>query len=264
MKRTGGLLAGLIGLLLGVAPVPLAAQGGMMAHVDLRSPKMSEAELSRDEVMAILEGAPADRRSALADKSLNGLDLSALDFSGMDLSRARFNRANLKGAVLRGTTLDLAWLMETNLEGADLRDASIIQAQLMKAHLVNADLSGARVIANFEGARLTNASMAPDMRNQSMGLMRTVFRSAVLDRADLSGTDLGWADMEFAKLRDAVLVDVDFTRARLGGVDMTRAKVHGMNVAGANLASAQLHQLDGGEAIEGLDQAINLRRAFRD
>jgi uncharacterized protein YjbI with pentapeptide repeats len=86
----------------------------------------------------------------------------------------------------------------------------------------------------------------------------------VLDRADLSGTDLAWADMEFAKLRGSVLVDVDFNLARLGGVDMTGADVRGMNVAGANLASAMLLQLIGEDEIEGLDQAINLKRAFRD
>jgi uncharacterized protein YjbI with pentapeptide repeats len=69
--------------------------------------------------------------------------------------------------------------------------------------------------------------------------------------------------MEFAKLRDSVLVDVDFNMARLGGVDMTGADVTGMNVAGANLASAKLRQLTGEDLIQGLDQAINLKRAFR-
>ena len=131
----------------------------------------------------------AGRRSDLADKSLNGLDLAGLDFSDMDLTGARLNRANLKGAVLKGARLDLAWLIEADLEGADLREASLMQSQLIKARLAGADLSGARVVANFEsahleGATMTAASMAPDMRNQSMGLMRTVFRSAVLDRAD--------------------------------------------------------------------------------
>ena len=60
-----------------------------------------------------------------------------------------------------------------------------------------------------------------------------------------------------------MLVDVDFNMARLGGVDMTGANVSGMNVAGANLASAKLRQLTGEDEIKGLDQAINLKRAFR-
>jgi uncharacterized protein YjbI with pentapeptide repeats len=268
MRCAAGLVAGMIGLSI-AGGEPACAQTGMMSHVDLTSPKMSEAELSRADVIAMLEAATPDQPADLSNKGLNGLDLSNLDLSGADLSRSRLNRVNLKGTLLRGARLDLAWLIEANLEGADLRDVSMIQTQLIKARLAGADLSNARIVANFEGAnladaKLTNASMAPDMRNQSMGLMRTVFRSAVLDRADLSGTDLAWADMEFAKLRGSVLVDVDFKLARLGGVDMTGADVRGMNVAGANLASAMLLQLIGEDEIEGVDQAINLKRAFRD
>jgi uncharacterized protein YjbI with pentapeptide repeats len=266
--RTSGLLAGVASLLAVAGSAPAAAQTGMMQHVDLTSPRMSEAELSRDGVIALLEAASADQPADLADKGLNGLDLSGLDLSGADLSRSRLNRVNLKDAVLRGAKLDLAWLIEADLENADLRDVSMIQAQLQRARLAGADLSDARVVADFEGAnlegaKLVGASMAPDMRNQSMGLMRTVFRSANLDRADVSGTDLAWADMEFAKLRGSILVDVDFSMARLGGVDMTGADVTGMNVAGANLASAKLRELTGEDRIEGLDQAINLNRAFR-
>jgi hypothetical protein len=71
----------------------------MMAHVDLSSPKMTDAELSREEVVAILEATTSRKQSPpLADKSLNRLDLSGLDFSGMDLSRARLNQPERRSA----------------------------------------------------------------------------------------------------------------------------------------------------------------------
>ena len=130
MRRTAGLLAGVVGLLAVAGSGPAGAQTGMMQHVDLTSPKMSEAELSREEVIALLEAATAEQPAKLADMGLNGLDLSGLDLSGVDLSRSRLNRVNLKGAVLRGAKLDLAWLIEADLEDADLRDVSMIQAQL--------------------------------------------------------------------------------------------------------------------------------------
>ena len=57
MRRTAGLLAGVVGLLSVAGSAPAGAQTGMMQHVDLTSPKMSEAELSRDEVVALLEAA---------------------------------------------------------------------------------------------------------------------------------------------------------------------------------------------------------------
>ena len=159
MRRTAGLLAGVVGLLSVAGSGPAGAQTGMMQHVDLTSPKMSEAELSREDVIALLEAATAERPAKLADMGLNGLDLSGLDLSGVDLSRSRLNRVNLKGAALRGAKLDLAWLIEADLEDADLRDVSMIQAQLQRARLAGADLSDARVVADFEGANLEGAKL---------------------------------------------------------------------------------------------------------
>ena len=65
-------------LLPGLLAGPAAAQG-MMQHVDLASPRMSEAEMTREDVEALLAEASPDHPADLADKSLNGLDLSGLD-----------------------------------------------------------------------------------------------------------------------------------------------------------------------------------------
>ena len=71
MGRTAELLAGVIGLWAIAGGQPAGAQTDMMAHVDLTSPKMSEAELSRDEVIAVLAAATPERPADLADKGLN-------------------------------------------------------------------------------------------------------------------------------------------------------------------------------------------------
>ena len=60
MRRAAGLVAAMIGLS-SAGLEPAAAQTGMMSHVDLTSPKMSEAELSRTQVIAILEAATPDQ-----------------------------------------------------------------------------------------------------------------------------------------------------------------------------------------------------------
>ena len=70
MRRTAGLLAGVVGLLSVAGNEPANAQTGMMQHVDLTSPKMSEADLSREEVVALLEAATPDQPASLADKGL--------------------------------------------------------------------------------------------------------------------------------------------------------------------------------------------------
>ncbi|HEX8375796.1 MAG TPA: pentapeptide repeat-containing protein, partial [Geminicoccaceae bacterium] len=98
--------------LLGTAPGREAGAQDMLRHVDLASPRMSEAEFTREQVAAILAAATPERPADLHDRSLNGLDLSRLDLSGADLRWARLNRADLRGAKLKGAHLELAWAIE--------------------------------------------------------------------------------------------------------------------------------------------------------
>ena len=159
----------------------------MMGHVDLQSPEMTEAEMTREDVIALLSspsGEPAD----LSSRRLSQLDLREVDFKGANLRWARLNGADLRGANLSRATLDSAWLLNANLEDADLTGASLFSTQMQGANLKNAVLKEARVVANMEradltGANLQQANMAADMKNQSMGLMRAVLRLATMDRS---------------------------------------------------------------------------------
>jgi uncharacterized protein YjbI with pentapeptide repeats len=248
---------------------PEARAQGALDHVDLLSPKMSQAELTRAEVERLIAAAPPGVGVDLADRGLNGLDLSGLDLAGADLTRARLNRARLVGARLDGARLDMSWGIEADLTGASLKGAAMFQAQFPRARLDHADLTGARIIGSFEGgslegARLVAVDGAPDMRNQSMGMTRLSFRSARMQGADLSGAKLAWADLEFAKLQGAKLSGTDFTRARLGGANLTGADLTGCDLTRADLASAILLGATGLKDVIGLDQAYNLDRAFRD
>jgi uncharacterized protein YjbI with pentapeptide repeats len=230
------LLTAGFGVLAGVR-LRLASAQEMMAHVDLSSPRMSQAEMTREQVEALVKaGGPV----SLTDKSLNGLDLSGLDLSGADLRWARLNKAVLKGAKLAGARLELAWALDADLTGADLGGANLFQAQLLRSRLDDADLSRARITATFDNAslrhaRLREADGAADMRNQSMGLMHASFRSARLDGADMTGARLSRADFEFAHLAGAHLDGADMSRALLGGADLTGASVAGLDLVGADL-----------------------------
>jgi uncharacterized protein YjbI with pentapeptide repeats len=232
--------------------------------VALDSPAMIEAELTREEVVARLAapGGSAD----LSRLHLNGLDLQNLDFSGATLRASRLNGANLTGAILDGADLGQAWLLGANLEGASLRGAQLFQTQLGGANLRGADLTGARAVADFSRADLTGAlfvgaDLAPDMRNQSMGLMRGVLSNAEADGADFTGARMTWADLEFGSFRGARFIDADLRLARLGGADFTGATVTGANFTGADIASARLIALEGAEPST-FDAAQNRSRAF--
>lgn len=237
---------------------------GVMDHVDLQSPEMTEAEMTREEVIALLSrasGQPAD----LSSRRLSRLDLRGVDFKGANLRWARLNGTDLRGANLSAAILDSAWLLNANLENANLTGASLFSTQMQGANLKNAILKGARIVANMEradltGAMLQEADMAADMKNQSMGLMRAILRLATLDDADFSGVKAARVDAEFASFRGAILDGADFSGAELAGADLTDASVAGCNLSGADLASARLVSLKG-DAI-GLDDTKNFGEAI--
>ena len=166
---------------------PAAAQD-MLRHLDMQSPAMTQAEMTRAEIESLLKS-QAGRPLDLSSKALNGLDLSGLDLSHAILRNARLNKASLKGAKLEGAVLDQAWGIGANFSGANLKGASLFASQFQGANFDGADLSGARITADLsraslKGANLAGANGSADLKNQSMGLMTGVFKSA-----DLTGRE---------------------------------------------------------------------------
>jgi len=166
------------------------------------------------------------------------------------------------GTRLERAVLSQAWLLEADLSGASLKDAILLGAQLQRAKLDGADLSGARVAADFSGASLVGASIANgklgvDSKNQSMGLMRSVLRSANLKGVNARGADLSRADLEFASLVEADLTGASLMGALLGGADLTGAIVTGTDFDDADLVSTRLIRTVGLDAARNLDKAKN-------
>ena len=248
--------------------ISATADDTMLQGVDLNSPAMTQADVTRADVVKILSAATPERPADLTSMHLSGLDLSRLDFSGAVLRDARLNKTSLRGCRFIGAVLDQAWLMNADLTGADLKGASLYQAQLIGAKLDEADLSGVRAPANFtrsslKGAKLVNANLGADMKNQSMGLIRGVLNNANLDGADLTDANLNRVDFEFASLRSANLTGANLTFADLGGADLTGARINGANFKQADVDSAKLLSLVGADDTN-LDQARNLTGAMRD
>lgn len=249
-----------------VWPIDRATGQDPMDHVDLSSDEMSKSELTRQELLDILSKADLEKPVDLSSKRLSGLDLRNVDFKGANLRWARLNNTNLADANLRGTILDSAWMIDANLERADLRDASLASTQMRRANLRHANLAGARIVANLQradlrNANLKNADMGADMKNQSMGLMRTVLRMAQLDGADLRDVNALRMDAEFASMRDTLLDNANFRGTELTGVDLTGASVAGLDLTDSDVSGAYLVRLCGKDKIIGLDKAKNLAEA---
>src|SRR4051812_45080959 len=81
----------------------------MMRNLDLSSPNMVEAEMTREALATMLEAAPEGQPLDLSGKRLNGLDLSGLDFGGAILRGAYLNKTSLASANLDNAILDQAW-----------------------------------------------------------------------------------------------------------------------------------------------------------
>lgn len=96
----------------------------LLRHVDLASPEMTTAEMTRADVRLLIEkGSPVD----LSDRRLSGLDLSELNLRGANLRLSRLNNTNLKGADLSGAILDQAWAL-----GSDFSEAKLVGAESIR------------------------------------------------------------------------------------------------------------------------------------
>ena len=100
-----------------VAWLTMARAQDMMRHLDITSPDMVSAEMTR----ADIEAALASHQIDFTGKRLSGLDLSGLDLSGVVLRAARLNKTNLVGSNLDRAILNQAWLLDADLSRASLQ-----------------------------------------------------------------------------------------------------------------------------------------------
>jgi uncharacterized protein YjbI with pentapeptide repeats len=221
-------------------PAALRAQD-MLQGVDLSQPAYSQSEMSRADVEAALKAGKAD----FSGRSLNGLDLSGLDLSGANFRAARLNKARLSGARLDGAILDQAWLLQADLTGASLKGVHAFAAQMQKIRGDGADFSSARLAGDLSGASLRgatfdDANLSADMKNQSMGLMRAVLRSAILEGARFRRTNLMSADLRFIHAAGADFTWANLTNADASGSDLTGAIFSGATTKDLDLDSARI------------------------
>lgn len=249
--------------------IPSAARSQDFTGLNITSEAFTKADMTRDDIVKSLAELPPGAQLDLSGKSLNGLDLSELDLRRVKLQSARINETNFKGSNLDGVVLDQAWGLKSDFSDASLKGASLFATQFWDAKFDGADLSRARVAADFTNASLKNAkfdgaNLSADETNQSMGLMRGVFKSAALDGASFRKANLARVMMEFASLRDADLTDANLRGSELAAADFKGANVAGANFEGADLNSAHIGKMKNASEAKNLDKAKNFNQAFQD
>jgi BTB/POZ domain-containing protein KCTD9 len=247
---------------------PASAQDATQ-YLDITSDEFTKAEMTRADIEAALAALAPSATLDLSGKRLNKLDLSGMDLTRTKLTSARINGCKLNGANFSAVSLDGAWALKSDFRDAKFIGASLFQTQMMDAILDGADFSNAMVGADLSRASLLNARfndamLAPDLTNQSMGLMRGVLKSAKLDGASFKGANLRRSTFEYASLKNVDFEGADLAGSELSGADFTGANVKGANFAKADINGAKLVQLRGRDAALGLDAAVNRDKAIFD
>jgi PQQ-dependent catabolism-associated CXXCW motif protein len=228
-------------------------------------------DLDATQIREILAAASPEKPADFAGRSLENLDLSNVDFKRANLSKAnlfgaKLEGADLSGADLSGAKLDLAWIMRANFTDADLSNASLfgpvvssgLETSEAEAPIFKrTNFSGARIIArlsrfDLRGAIFVGARMGADMKNQSMGLMRTDLSGANLAGANFSKADLGRALMRFANLTGSDLSGATLTGVDLSGADLSGADLTGADATDADFGEAVLANVRGLDTVKGL------------
>jgi uncharacterized protein YjbI with pentapeptide repeats len=224
--------------------------------------------LSREQLVSALAAAPVG--APFTAKDLSDQDLSGLDFRGANLSASVFNGSQLSGAKLDSCNLTVSFFEGAKLPKASLAGAMMFSVQMAGAVLTEANLSGARLIgdlrkADVSGANLTKMNGAADMRNQSMGLMRTNLVNATARGTDFSDSDFSRADFSFTDFTGAKFLRTKLVRVEMSGATLTHADLSGADLRDAVLIDADLSNanltnadLTGAElrGVRGLDSAI--------
>jgi uncharacterized protein YjbI with pentapeptide repeats len=263
-----------------------ALVAGSAAAEEARENVSPDADFTVREITQQLFMAKPGEQLDFAGSDLTYLDLSGIDFKQAKLSRTDlygvdFTGSDLKGADISNARLDRAVLIRTDLSGANLRGATIfrptVYADMQNNHadaprFAGANLTGIRVQADlsgadFRGADLTYADFSPLEARPGQGTLVTLaknvlkscnFSGAILRHADFTRSVLMFSSMVGADLTGATLIEADLSKVDFSGANLSGADVTGADFDGANLAGVK-----GLETAKGLDQAVNLHKAFR-
>ncbi len=248
-------------MLLGMMGSHVACAQDMLKGVDLEQPAYSQAELTRADIEKAIINHSNGTSLDFSRKSLNGLDLSGLNLSGCNFYAARMNKTDLSNANLEGAILDQAWLIEANLTNASLKGAHAFAAQMQRIRADKANFSNIRLTADLTGASLREtlfyeADLSADMKNQSMGLMRAILRSARLEGSSFTKANLMSVDLSFAHAMHTNFMEANLSDANAAGADFSGAVWKDAKVTNLDLDSAMIDS----DSLSALQNALHLDR----
>ena len=195
-------------------------------------------------VIPVLSNADLRGLSDTTGVNLRGAIMRGANLSGVHLFGAKLEKANLKDANLSKADLLQASLGDANLSGSNLVQANLRLAHLKGADLSEADLSGADLAgaslqaANLSGANLSMARL--DIVHDRDGDFEASLLNANLRYASLTGASLIEADLTNADLSHADLTGARLIKTNLYNTDLVNSNLTSADLTGANLSLADL------------------------
>ncbi len=171
-------------------------------------------------------------------------DLFAADLANKKLRNVDLSGANLEKADLSGSDLTGAILIKANLSGADFTGTILKEVTALRSKWREAWLED----AELDGGDFTQADFTEAVFKQ-VSASDAIFRNAKLSRIEASGVVMERVELDDARLKEADLSDAHLTgatlvEATLTGAKLARAHLEGVDFARAKIAGADLQGAD--------------------
>lgn len=202
-----------------------------LEKADCQLANFSQANLSKANLNEAKLDAANLNNANLKEALLNSAYIVYAQLSSADLQKAGLYNADLRGANLAQSILEKADLSSSSLRKANLQKANLRQAKLANADLTDAnleqsilektDLSYSCLIkANLQEANLRQANLSNSKVHSTNFICANLQKSdltdiidlewATLVQTDLRGATLSLSKQQFARLKSALVGDIDF------------------------------------------------------
>jgi uncharacterized protein YjbI with pentapeptide repeats len=165
--------------------------------------------------------------ASLDGATLRGVKADRANFNGASLVAARIEQANLHAASFGDARLNRVVFEESNLSLADFTGAQIERAVFCEVDLSEAVLSGLCLSeSSWHDVRLFGRAQLDKCNLEGLSLPFADFSGANLQGALLTATVMPRASFRNANLRETGLADIEWEGADLRGADLTGATFH--------------------------------------
>ncbi|MCW5201728.1 DUF2169 domain-containing protein [Desulfobulbus sp. US4] len=234
-----------------------------LSELDLRGGDFREAVFSKVNLKNVLLDGAVLIEANFEKADLSGASLKKADACEADFTEASLDGADLSEAVLKDAIFEKATMSQTVLDNAQAVDGYFSEADLSGASLKNAMLDGADFSstllhkADFHKASLREATLDAAKGEKIImsecdltglraskgccfpegNFRRVIGNDSTWEKAELTGADCSYSDMEAADFSSAILERVNFLAA-----DMKQARFPKANLRAASCVSMNLFE----------------------